>query len=195
MSGRDVAESGKRRSAQTTALDRADARGWMVRDFLRVAAVMVVLATAQPSRGDDAIVTYKSLAPEAALELARVALESCRSQGYQVAVVVMDRFGQPLVLLRDRFAGLPASSTANDKAYTALSFRSNTSDFATSIQSGQLGAGLAALPHVVTLAGGLVVESGGSLLGAIGVAGAPGGDKDEACAKAGLDAIRDRLDF
>jgi uncharacterized protein GlcG (DUF336 family) len=45
------------------------------------------------------------------------------------------------------------------------------------------------------LAGGLVIDAGGALLGGIGVAGAPGGDKDEACAKAGLDAIRDRIDF
>jgi uncharacterized protein GlcG (DUF336 family) len=54
---------------------------------------------------------------------------------------------------------------------------------------------LAGLPHIVTLAGGLVIEAGGTMLGAVGVSGAPGGDKDEACAKAGLDAIRDKLDF
>ena len=56
-------------------------------------------------------------------------------------------------------------------------------------------AGLAALPNIVALAGGLVIEAGGSVLGAVGVAGAPGGDKDEECARAGLDAIRDKLDF
>ena len=56
-------------------------------------------------------------------------------------------------------------------------------------------AGLAQLPHIAMLAGGLVIEAGGTLLGGIGVAGAPGGDKDEACARAGLDAIRDRIDF
>jgi uncharacterized protein GlcG (DUF336 family) len=56
-------------------------------------------------------------------------------------------------------------------------------------------AGLAHLPHVAMLGGGMVIEAGGTVLGGIGVAGAPGGDKDEACAKAGLDAIRDRIDF
>ena len=139
--------------------------------------------------------TYKSIAPDTALDLAKAALATCRAHGYQVAVVVLDRFGQTLVLLRDRFAGLPAAGTANDKAYTALSFRSSSGDFAKLIQSGQLSAGLAALPHVVTLQGGIVIEAGGTLLGAVGVAGAPGGDKDEECAKAGLDAIRDRLEF
>jgi uncharacterized protein GlcG (DUF336 family) len=155
-----------------------------------------LLAAATPSRADDAaIVTYKSIAPDTALDLAKAALATCRTHGFQVAVVVLDRFGQTLVLLRDRFAGLPAAGTASDKAYTALSFRSNSGDFAKLIQSGQLSAGLAALPHIVTLQGGIIIEAGGTLLGAVGVAGAPGGDKDEECAKAGLDAIRDKLEF
>ncbi|MFZ0424671.1 MAG: heme-binding protein [Xanthobacteraceae bacterium] len=163
--------------------------------FLIIVAAALA-ATAASSRADDAaIVTYKSIAPDTALDLAKTALATCRTHGYQVAVVVLDRFGQALVLLRDRFAGLPAAGTANDKAYTALSFHSNSGDFAKLIQSGQLAAGLAALPHVVTLQGGIIIEAGGTLLGAVGVAGAPGGDKDEECAKAGLDAVRDKLEF
>ena len=51
------------------------------------------------------------------------------------------------------------------------------------------------LPGAVVLGGGLVIEAGGSLVGAVGVSGAPGGDADDACAKAGIDAVRDRLDF
>lgn len=162
---------------------------------LLAAVAVALLIAASPSRGDEAIVTYKSIAPDTSLDLAKAAMATCRAHGYQVAVVVLDRFGHTLVLLRDQFAGLPASSTANDKAYTALSFHSSSGDFAKSIQSGQLSAGLATLPHVVPLAGGLIIEAGGNLLGAVGVAGAPGGDKDEECAKAGLDAIRDKLDF
>ena len=146
--------------------------------------------------GDDAaLVTYKSLSPEVALEAAQAALKKCRDNGFQVAVSVVDRFGQPQVMLRDRFAGPPSAQTAADKAYTALSFRSATSDLAKSIRSGQMDAGLTRLPHVVMLAGAVVIEAGGSLLGGIGVAGAPGGNKDEECAKAGLDAIRDKIDF
>ena len=56
-------------------------------------------------------------------------------------------------------------------------------------------AGIRALPNVVVIGGGLTIESGGSLVGAIGVSGAPGGDADEACAKAGIAAVRDKLDF
>jgi uncharacterized protein GlcG (DUF336 family) len=158
-------------------------------------AVSAVASVAAAARAEDATVTYKSLAPDVALEAAQAALKQCRTDGYQVAVVVLDRFGEPQVLLRDRFAGLPASQTATDKAWTALGFRANTSELAKSIKSGQLDAGLTRLPRVTMLAGGVIVEAGGMLLGAIGVSGAPGGDKDEACAKAGLEAIRDKLDF
>jgi uncharacterized protein GlcG (DUF336 family) len=165
---------------------------------MRYPVVMIALLAlgATPAvAGDDALVVYKSLSPEVALEAAQAALKSCRDSGFQVAVAVVDRFGQPQVMLRDRFAGLPAADTATSKAYTALSFRAATSDLAWSIRSGQLDAGLAQLPRVAMLAGGLAIETGGTLLGGIGVAGAPGGDKDEACARAGLDAVRDRIDF
>jgi len=63
------------------------------------------------------------------------------------------------------------------------------------IRDGQLSADLAHVPNAVMLTGGLIVKSGGSIIGGVGVAGAPGGDKDEACAKAGVAAIQDKLDF
>ena len=160
-----------------------------------LAALAATIVAAAPVRAEDAIITYKSLAPDTAFELARAALEQCRKDGFQVAVVVIDRFGAPLVLLRDRYAGLAAPTTATGKAWTAVSFSRNTADLVKAIRDGQLSPGLANLPNVVMLAGGLVIEAGGSLVGGIGVAGAPGGDKDEACAKAGLEQIRDKLDF
>jgi len=160
-----------------------------------IVAALLALAMPPAVAGDDAVVVYKSLSPDVALEAAQAALKKCRDNGFQIAVAVVDRFGQPLVMLRDRFAGLPAPDTAASKAYTAVSFRAATGDLAKSMRSGQLDSGLARLPRVVMLAGGLPIEAGGTLLGGIGVSGAPGGEKDEACAKAGLDAIRDRIDF
>ena len=160
-----------------------------------VAALLLALAASSASADNDAIVTYKSLSQDVALEAAQAALKQCRDNGFQVAVAVVDRFGQPQVMLRDRFAGLPASDTATRKAYTALGFHAATSDLSKRIASGKMDPGLGRLPNVAMLAGGLVIEAGGAVLGGIGVAGAPGGDKDEACAQAGLDAIRDRIDF
>ncbi len=158
-------------------------------------AALAATLLAAPGRAEDAVVTYKSLAPDIAFELAHAALDRCRKDGFQVAVVVIDRFGAPLVMLRDRYAGLAAPATATGKAWTAVNFGRNTSDLVKAMHDGQLSPGLANLPNVVMLAGGLVIEAGGALLGGVGVAGAPGGDKDEACAKAGLESIRDRLDF
>jgi uncharacterized protein GlcG (DUF336 family) len=160
-----------------------------------VAAAALVFGATAVLADESATVTYKSLSPDVALEAAQAALKQCRSDGFQVAVAVVDRFGQPQVMLRDRYAGLPAADTATRKAYTALGFHASTSDLARSIKSGTMDSGLARLPHVAMLAGGLVIEAAGTVLGGIGVAGAPGGDKDEACARAGLNAIRDRIDF
>jgi uncharacterized protein GlcG (DUF336 family) len=161
-----------------------------------VLIVAATLALATPAAaGDEATVVTKSLSPEVALEAAQAAMKKCRDNGFQIAVAVVDRSGQPQVMLRDRFAGLHTPDTAVRKAYTAVSFRTATSDLVKSLRSGQLDAGLAQLPHVAMIGGGLMIEAGGSLLGAIGVSGAPGGDKDEECAKAGLDAIRDKIDF
>ncbi len=166
-----------------------------MRAIAAIACASSLLGFAAAASAEDVFVTYKSLTPEVALDVAQAALKRCRADGYQVAVAVVDRFGQPQVMLRDRYAGLPAPETATDKAYTALSFRADTSALVKSVQAGQLSAALGNLPHVRFLAGGAVIEAGGTLVGAVGVSGAPGGDKDEACAKAGIDAIRDKLDF
>jgi uncharacterized protein GlcG (DUF336 family) len=98
-------------------------------------------------------------------------------------------------MLRDRFAGPHTPGTAAGKAWTAVSFRTSTTELNAVSQPGMLQAGIRSLPNVVVIGGGMVVESGGSLVGAVGVSGAPGGDADEACAKAGIMAIRDKLDF
>jgi uncharacterized protein GlcG (DUF336 family) len=160
-----------------------------------VSALAVALSLVAPVHAQDALVTYKSLSPELALDLARAALGECRKRGYQAAVAVVDRFGVTQVMLRDRFAGAHTPATAAGKAWTATSFRTNTTDLVALTQPGMPQAAARNLPGAVVLGGGLVIEAGGSLVGAVGVSGAPGGDADDACAKAGIDAVRDRLDF
>jgi uncharacterized protein GlcG (DUF336 family) len=166
-----------------------------VKRIMVFAITAAALMAALPARAAEGVITYKSLAPDVAFDLARAALNQCRKDGYQIAVVVVDRFGQTLVELRDRFAPPGALDIAKGKAWTATTFAQNTSDFIKAIKDGKLSAGLASQPKVTPLAGGVVIEAAGSLLGAVGVAGAPGGDKDEACAKAGLAAVQDKLDF
>jgi uncharacterized protein GlcG (DUF336 family) len=85
--------------------------------------------------------------------------------------------------------------TAINKAYTAVSFKLDTSSLARSTQAGEAASGVRHLPRVVAIGGGLPIESAGSIVGSIGVSGAPGGEADEVCAQAGVAAIRDELDF
>jgi len=158
-------------------------------------ATTVLLTLAYPATAQEPLTTYKSLSPELALDLARASLGDCRSRGYQVAVAVVDRFGVTQVILRDRFAGAHTVATASGKAWTAATFRTSTTELNAVSQPGMMQAGIRNLPGTVIIGGGLIVEAGGSLVGAVGVSGAPGGDADEACARAGIDAIRDKLEF
>jgi uncharacterized protein GlcG (DUF336 family) len=76
-----------------------------------------------------------------------------------------------------------------------VSFRTNTTELAAASKEGTPQSGVRDLPGAVVLGGGLLIEAGGSLVGAVGVSGGPGGDADDACAKAGIDAVRDKLEF
>lgn len=143
----------------------------------------------------ETTVNYKSISPEVAIEAVKVAVMKCRADGFQVAAVVIDRFGQAQALMRDQYAGLPSTNTATDKAYTALSFRSDTSALNGLVKSGQMSTRISIEPHILMIPGGLIIESGGTLMGAIGVSGAPSGESDEACAKLALDSIHDKIDF
>jgi uncharacterized protein GlcG (DUF336 family) len=160
-----------------------------------VAALTVVALVVSDARAQDTLVTFKSMTPEVALELAQATLAACRTRGFQVAVAVVDRSGVTQVVLRDRFAGPHTVSTATGKAWTAATFRGGTGEIAGISQPGMPQAGLRSLPGVVAIGGGLPVDAGGALVGAVGVSGAPGGDTDEACARAGIDAVRDKLEF
>jgi len=143
----------------------------------------------------DATFQIKLMTPETALKAAQAALKSCRDAGYQVAVAVVDRMGVPQVLLRDRFAGAHTPRMARSKAWSAVSFRANTSALAELTQAGKPQSGVRQLPGVAAVGGGMLIEASGSLLGAIGVSGAPGGDADEKCAAAGIAAIREDIEL
>jgi uncharacterized protein GlcG (DUF336 family) len=162
---------------------------------MRLFTIAALLALAVPARAQDATYTVRLLAPETALAAAQAALKKCRDSGWQVAVAVVDRAGVAQVMLRDRYAGSHTPRTAAGKAWTAASFRTPTTELARMSQPGQPQSGIRNLPRAVLLGGGLLIEAQGSILGAIGVSGAPGGDADDSCARAGIDAIRDKIEF
>jgi uncharacterized protein GlcG (DUF336 family) len=163
--------------------------------WLSAALCVLAALAAGAVRGQEVMYTLKVMTPETALKAAQAALKKCRDDGFQVTVAVVDRSGVAQVVLRDRFAGPHTVTMAVDKGWTAASFRASTAELAKMTQAGSAQSGIRNRPRVAAVAGGLVIESGGSLVGGIGVSGAPGGDRDEVCAQAGIDAIRDSLEF
>lgn len=153
------------------------------------------LLSISTAHAQNATFQVKSLTPETALTAARAAMEYCRSHGYQVAVAISDRAGLTQVLLRDRYAGAHTIEAAQNKAWTAASFRASTTDLAAEAHEGKAMSGLQSLPKFLPSGGGLVIEAGGITLGAIGVSGALGNESNDSCAKAGIKAITESIEF
>ena len=160
-------------------------------------AAFLTLITASPvvAQDSEALVAFHSLKPEVAQQAAQAAMLHCRDGGYQVGVAVVDRFGNLQVFLRDRFAGAHTVETATRKAWTAVSFRTNTSELDEATRPGTISAGIRQIGMALPLGGGIMIESGGSMIGAVGVSGAPGPHLDDECAEAGIAAIEDALGF
>lgn len=161
------------------------------------AALITGFFAASPAKADDggAFVTFKTLKPSVALELAQAALKDCRDKGFQVAVAVVDRFGVTQVMLRDRYAGAHTPSTATRKAWTAASFRTGTLEMTQLVIDDPKFAGLQHVTNGLVLGGGVVIDAAGTLVGAVGISGAPSGLEDENCALAGIAAVEDQIAF
>lgn len=160
-----------------------------------VIALMLGFSMGLANAEEQALFTTKSLTPETALKAVNAALQKCRDEGYQVAIAIVDRMGNMQVMIRDRFAGAHTPETARRKAWTAASFRTNTTDLLEITGPGQPQAGVRHVTGALMIGGGMLIEAGGSLVGAIGVSGAPGGDLDDLCARAGIAAIEEDISF
>lgn len=184
------------RTASSPDVARAPLAGIAVAAALVIAPGGLPSAAAQSAaKPPAAVVTVRQATPETALAAAQAALASCRKAGFQVGVAVVDRAGTLQALLRDRFAGAHTVEAATRKAWTSASFRMSTTDLARETQAGRPMSGLRDLPMVLAAGGGLPIEAGGQVIGAIGVSGAPGGEADEACAKAGVAAAVDAVEL
>jgi uncharacterized protein GlcG (DUF336 family) len=176
------------RNAERT-MEETAMKGTILTNFL-IPAMLLSLAAAS---AEEPLMSFKVLTPETALELAQATLKACREKGYQVAVAVVDRSGTPQVMLRDRYAGTHTPGTATRKAWTATSFRTDTLSLAEETQAGKAQSGVRFVEGALMLGGGVLIEVGGSLVGAVGVSGAPSGEQDDACARAGLETIEEKL--
>lgn len=153
---------------------------------------LAVLPLVRPAAAAD-IITTKQVSMELAADIAQRAVQQCRKNGYQVSAVVVDRGGAVQVVMRDALASRFTVEIARKKANAVVlsgvdsgSFLKSRSDIR--MEMNHVGG-------IIMLEGGLPIRAGGSFLGAVGVSGAPGGDKDAACGAAALEAVRERLEL
>lgn len=139
------------------------------------------------------IVTDKSIGMELARDLASEALIACRSDGYHVSTVVVDRFGLTRASLRDDLASRFTLEIAERKANLTIMSWTDTGQFRKSRPDIQQE--LNHIDGIIVLEGGLKITSAGYNIGAIGVSGAPGADKDAICARKALEKLNERIEF
>lgn len=138
-----------------------------------------------------ATVPIPRLSMDIAMKMAKASIDTCRKQELNVAVTIVDRGGHPQVVLRDTLSMDLTLPISKQKAYTAMSFNSATSQL-----EGRF-PGAYSVPKIdglIIAAGGLPITGGGSIIGGIGVSGAPSGEQDENCAQAGIDAVKFELE-
>ncbi len=157
-----------------------------------ILAVLMGPWSATPARAEAPWVATRVLSFELAQRLAAAAAAECRERGYQVAAAVADRSGRLLAFVRDPLAGPHTIDVSQRKAYAAATYQTPTSEMAAREE-------LRATPGVFLVGGGVPIAVGGHFYGAVGVSGAPAeetpGDVDEACARAGVEAVREALEF
>lgn len=154
-------------------------------------AVSGVLASAISPAHAQGLLAAPRISAALANEAVGAAVASCAAQGYAETAVLVDTDGVVQASLRGDNAGIHTLDSAHDKAYTSVTFKSDTMAMLPRAQ--QLNTLVTRLPHMLLAGGGVVIKSGNTVVGAIGAAGAPGFQLDDACAKAGLDKIADRL--
>ena len=167
----------------------------MIRSHALAATAVLVALTSINARAADPLPTetHKVLTAALAVEAAQAAIAACKAQGYNVTVTVADRTGMPkVVIVRDGPPGVGRESTRR-KAYTAAVLRVSTGDFTQRISTPGAFNPAVYDPQLATGQGGVPIKVGEDTIGGIAAAGAPGGDKDEACAKAGIDKVADQL--
>ena len=152
-------------------------------------------ASYPPVSGDKGVIASHELSLDMAEKIARGGVESCRKMGFHTTMVVVDSSGTMKAFLRDDHTGPHTIALAQDKAYTALTLSNRFASslaFATARNS-TLGSPMPNIRGVTSVGGGLPIKYRGEVIGAVASSGAVGGDKDELCSQAGIDAVAAEL--
>jgi uncharacterized protein GlcG (DUF336 family) len=155
-------------------------------------ALPVLLLCAGPASAQG-LIKKSYLSAELAYEALTTAVETCAKQGQQVSGVVLDPAGLQQAFLRGDGAGIHTVDTADYKANTTLSFRMDGVDLVERAKTRPPPGPITRLPRLLLAQGGVLIKAGDEIVGAIGISGARGNNIDTACARAGVDKIKDRL--
>jgi uncharacterized protein GlcG (DUF336 family) len=158
----------------------------------RILAALTCAALVSSAASAQTLPTHR-LPGALAIEAAGETVAACARQGYHETAQVVDADGVVIATLRGDSAGVHTLDSALYKAYTAASFKNDTLALAERAKGEDSIQPLSRLPHVMFFGGGVPIKLGDETVGAIGASGAPGGKLDDACARAGLDKIKDRL--
>jgi uncharacterized protein GlcG (DUF336 family) len=166
----------------------------MSKTALHMAGISLAVAIACSFAGsaNAQLVAHKDISAAMALTMAETAVATCKTNGYNVSANVVGRNGEVIVAMRGDNTGPHTLENSMKKAYTARAQRRSSGEFATAVKDNPV-AGALSLTNITPAQGALPIKVGEDTIGAIGVSGAPGGDKDEACAKAGIDKVADQL--
>jgi uncharacterized protein GlcG (DUF336 family) len=161
---------------------------------LRLSAIAIAstLGFALATSASAQLVEHKDLTAAIALTIAQTAIETCKANGYAVSATIVGRSGEIIVQIRGDGTGPHTVENSFRKAYTARTFRSPSGAFVERVKADPTN-GLVHLTNVIANQGGLPIKVGEDVIGGAGASGAPGGEKDEACVKAGLDKVADQL--
>jgi len=162
----------------------------MIRKLLHPLALAASFVATPVLAEDVLVVSVKRLSLDVAVKLAQGTIAACREKGIQIGVTVVDRDGMIQTQLRDTIAAPITVPISFKKAYTAVNFNADTSALGERADTP-----IGRLDFLVMSAGGAVVQVAGALIGGVGVSGAPSGETDEECAKAGVAAVQDDLDM
>jgi uncharacterized protein GlcG (DUF336 family) len=157
------------------------------------ALYILFLATASTTLQAEDILTVKNIGMELARDLATKAVEACRHEGYQVSAVVVDRNGILRAALRDDLAARFTLQIAEEKANATIMSGIDSGEFRVNRQD--IRPELNHISGIIMMQGAVQISAAGHRIGALGVSGAPGGDKDEMCAKKALEALQERIEF
>ena len=156
----------------------------------RLAGIGLACALVAPASAQ--LLTRKDLSAATALTIAQTAIDTCTANGYRVSATIVGRNGEVLVQVRGDGTGPHTMENSFKKAFTARTFRIPSGEMEDRLKKNpQMGAQY--LTGFTTARGALPIMVGEDVIGAAGVSGAPGGEKDEVCVKAGIDKVADQL--